>query len=689
MKLDVNEIYKFTRENMMGMALRKLRECKEEVPYELQSQYDNVEMLIRQYYLYDDKSMTAKVRSALLELADDMQESMAEKSAIKYEYSIKRNWHISNETLIVALAANYDISEGITIELDAQLIVLFRQVWLSGKLDSNVIEILQNFVTGEKYEFARKVVIWAMMMRCIRHYDIRLVEILMSSKLAESYVAVVMIAMACQKRIDCDLMSIELFRNYFSDKDNEEVLLNVYNNVMRTFETESIANEMRDNILPVVKKNEIQFNEKGNGNVLMFDENGLNPEWEERLEESGVMDKMRKINDMQFDGADIHYETFKMVKSAPFFMDTAHWFFPFTLGYHQLNFMDVSEDDGLGKIPKMLNLCDSDRYSLFLMLKGMNVGGLQGALAKLGLTDIDNVREQLGNEETWKETDKKIFNNELRYAVMNLYRFYNIAPNHSDIISPFARVMPAEGSELGYSIVPAKIRFQSAKILFKAREWSQAHEYYQSVVNEFISDDMLIYQKMGYCSEKLQHWRDAIDEYEKSDIVVPDDIWTLRHAAFCHMQIGESDIAAGLYRKVLELDKDSVNAIVRLSDIYLEQEDYSAAKPLLYEMEFRRGAKDDLRKLGYCLFMMGQRKESANYLGKVCMTSEAVPQEYMMRGIASGDQSHLSEACAIIYDVSAIMDTLNSGYVKKMMDRLSDDEREMIKSTINKIILEQ
>jgi len=688
MKIDENETYKLTRDGLMGVALRMMRDCKEDLPYDVQGRFENVEMLLRQYYSYQDRAMTDRVTGAVLELFDDIEDCLAAKAALKYEYSIRRSFHVSSETLMAALAASYDTSYGITVELDAQLIVLFRQVWLSRKLDGNAIQMLRDFVLGEGREFARNIVVSALMLRCIRYYDIRIVELLMECRLAVACVAVVMIAMSRQMRIDCDAASMALFRKYMADSDNAERCAMVYDNVMRTFETQNIASEMRDKIFPVVKEQGLKFRENSE-EMKLFDENGLNPEWEEKLEDSGIMDKMRRINDLQLNGADIHYESFKLMKSTPFFMDTAHWFFPFDMGYHQLEGMKGGEDDNVGDISRLINLCDSDRYSLFLMLKGMGVGGFAEALTNLGLGNYDEVREQLGGDEKWKETMKVSFATEVRFAVMNLYRFYNLAPNHSDMTSPFARVMPAEGSILGYTIVPAEIRYKAALVLFKARQWESAYGYFRSVVDEYITRDAMIYQKMGYCMEKEKSWDMAVEEYGKSDVVVPDDVWTLRHTACCLCKAGKDDMAAVIYRKVLELDRGCLDAIDGLSDICLESGEYEEAKPLLYEMEYHRGSRDDDKRLGFCLFMMGERAEALKFLDKAAEKSGASSDEFMMRAVAGGDETRIREACAMVYNAETVVRLLQIGYAGTMMKSISKEERENIKSIINKIILEQ
>lgn len=686
MSMNVNDIYRLIGEGMMGVAIWLMKSEMDEMPYELQSRFENVEMLVRQYYRYDDKSMDAKVRCEVLELADDIHESRAMKSAVKYEYSIRHNWHIDNDTLIAALSAGYEADNALTKELDARLIVLFRQIWLSDDLDASAMKKLKMFMTADGNMFARKMAAGAVMLRCVRHYDIRLVDILMECTFAEAYVAVVLIAMACQKRIDCDLMSLDLFRRYMADSDNREKCALVYDNVMRTFETQNIANVMRDKIFPIVREQGMQFQNREN--VQLFDENGLNPEWEDKLEESGIMERMRKINDLQLDGADIHYESFQMMKSNPFFTETAHWFFPFDISYHQFGDM-ADAKDGLGELPKLLNLCDSDRYSLFLMLKSMGVGGLGDALKNLGIANYEEVREQLGNDEKWKETVKVSFSTEVRFAVMNHYRFYRLAPNHSDMTSPFGQLTFAWESELGSIMMSPEMRYKAASTLFKARQWDMAYGYFCMVVDDYIAEDHLIYQKMGYCREKAEQWRLAVQEYEKSDIVVPDDVWTLRHLAFCHRQLHEDDIAAAMYRMVLELDKESVEAIDNLIDIYMHDGDYVEAKPLLYEMEYRRGEMGDSSSLGYCLFMLGEMAEALKYLDKACCDGKAGTAEFAMRAVCSGSEAHIAEACAIIYNAADIVTNFHTGNAGRMMENLGNESREKIKSIINKIILEQ
>lgn len=49
-----------------------------------------------------------------------------------------------------------------------------------------------------------------------------------------------------------------------------------------------------------------------------IDENDRNPDWEKAFEQSGLGDKIREMNELQLEGADVYMSTFAQLKSYPF-----------------------------------------------------------------------------------------------------------------------------------------------------------------------------------------------------------------------------------------------------------------------------------------------------------------------------------------------------------------------------------
>ena len=65
-------------------------------------------------------------------------------------------------------------------------------------------------------------------------------------------------------------------------------------------------------------------------NVNEEENNDKNPDWEEAIEKSGLGDKLREMNELQLEGADVYMSTFAGLKSYPFFREVHNWFYPFT-----------------------------------------------------------------------------------------------------------------------------------------------------------------------------------------------------------------------------------------------------------------------------------------------------------------------------------------------------------------------
>lgn len=52
-----------------------------------------------------------------------------------------------------------------------------------------------------------------------------------------------------------------------------------------------------------------------------------NPDWADAIEKSGLGDKLREMNELQLEGADVYMSTFSQLKSYPFFREISNWFY--------------------------------------------------------------------------------------------------------------------------------------------------------------------------------------------------------------------------------------------------------------------------------------------------------------------------------------------------------------------------
>lgn len=102
---------------------------------------------------------------------------------------------------------------------------------------------------------------------------------------------------------------------------------------IRTRGTEEINRKMREEVIPEMMKLRPDIYKKINENPEAMNDmaslDDINPEWEDILNKSGIADKMKELQEMQEEGADVMMSTFSHLKTYPFFSDISNWFLPF------------------------------------------------------------------------------------------------------------------------------------------------------------------------------------------------------------------------------------------------------------------------------------------------------------------------------------------------------------------------
>lgn len=79
---------------------------------------------------------------------------------------------------------------------------------------------------------------------------------------------------------------------------------------------------MREEIIPEMLKNVSSMKNMRFGFEESDEENNdMNPDWEDAFEKSGLGDKLREMNELQLEGADVYMSTFAALKNLPFFRE--------------------------------------------------------------------------------------------------------------------------------------------------------------------------------------------------------------------------------------------------------------------------------------------------------------------------------------------------------------------------------
>ena len=95
---------------------------------------------------------------------------------------------------------------------------------------------------------------------------------------------------------------------------------------------------MREEIIPEMLKNVSSMKNMRFGFEENDEENNdMNPDWEDAFEKSGLGDKLREMNELQLEGADVYMSTFAALKNYPFFREVHNWFQQTTVQCAQSN----------------------------------------------------------------------------------------------------------------------------------------------------------------------------------------------------------------------------------------------------------------------------------------------------------------------------------------------------------------
>lgn len=389
----------------------------------------------------------------------------------------------------------------------------------------------------------------------------------------------------------------------------------VFMQFIRTRDTEKITRQMTDEVIPRMIKLRPDIYKKINESPeATFDPASLeeNPEWQEMLERSGIADQMRRLQEMQEEGADVMMSAFSHLKGYSFFNDVEAWFLPFRADHSAVVDAGASELARLLEGPGML--CDSDRYSV-----AFTIGRMPQAQREMVTSQFDAQAQQMRNELDSSlqtpDTDRDAI---VRLYVQNLYRFFRLFRRKNEFDDPFA-------TPLNLATIPALAQqFTSAGQLLLIAEFYFKRGYYADAlalmqrVEQLGESSVSLFQKMGYASQRLSDTQRALDYYLKAELIDSDNRWTRRRIAACYRMLDRPADALRYYLPLSEEMPDDLNIALHTGHCYLETGDYKGAINLYFKVEFlENGRGRAIRPIAWCSFLAADYERSADYYGRI------------------------------------------------------------------------
>ncbi|MCQ2351765.1 MAG: CDC27 family protein [Paludibacteraceae bacterium] len=400
----------------------------------------------------------------------------------------------------------------------------------------------------------------------------------------------------------------------FDDEDNVALAQDVVLNILRCTETERISQEISEEIIPNIKKIAPEFDTDKNE-----DEEKVSPdkkiyEIQDKLEDSGLADKMRTYATLQQEGADINFTTFRQLKAFSFFTCLENWFMPFSKENKDIAELFNTEEGKTSIVEALLSsstMCDSDKYSLCLNIKSVSVQLRQTLLDNI---NAENDAMSQAFSDLKDESDSKYINHYLQ----DIYRFFKLYRDNRYYKDIFAKDLDIHNAGFfrflnpNNEFLPKLAAFYMSKRLYK----ESLDAYLKLLASD--TSNIQYYKAIGNCHIKLQDYSSACDYYKKADIILSDEESVLKKLALCYRKTGNFKEAEKLYSSLSATDEKNLSYLYNLAICQFEQKDYKQAINNLYKLRF---LDEDVKLspeynmyLGICLWNEGKKKEAVDAL---------------------------------------------------------------------------
>jgi tetratricopeptide (TPR) repeat protein len=178
---------------------------------------------------------------------------------------------------------------------------------------------------------------------------------------------------------------------------------------------------------------------------------------------------------------------------------------------------------------------------------------------------------------------------------------------------------------------------------FSKNHYTQALELFEKIQHE-ITPTAALYQKIGYSYQLTSQFPKALEAYLKSDLIQPDDKWTVRKIALCYRVMGNFEKALEFYQQADYLNPNQMSILMQIGHCYVELGRYKDALGVYFKLD-ALGEENVrvLRAISWCSFISGNLDQS-EYYAKKLLANEPNAHDYLNAGHISWCQHKLADA---------------------------------------------
>lgn len=572
---------------------------------------------------------------------------------------------------------------------------LFTLIWISHPLSDSDTAAIEYFISDPTIgRGIKQQLISALMLGALEIFDAARLRLLLSvyfrqDELSDGLrmiaLASLMIAMWANRGRLADKKLSDMLAAASEQASWTSDLRMVFVQLLKATDTERITGKMEREVIPGMMKIKPELDRKIRELRNLSDLEGAmeeNPEWEEVFERSGLAEKLRELNELQSDGGDVMMVTFSRLKTFPFFNDIANWFLTFDKDHSSIGASDSPEADALKDIiSEMPYLCDSDKYSMMLSMDNIPAPQREMMMQQLKAGNINFA--EISASSLRPEADRA--ENAVNKYIQNLYRFFNLFRRKNEFYNPFSGFINLpELRELSEWLADPVFVRETAEFYFKRGYYAEALAMFEKLTGrqDTTSDQWQVYQKAGYCLQKLGRIHEAITMYGRSELTSPDNVWTLRRLAQCHRMLGENSKALEYYRRISSLQADDMLTALNIGMCLMQLRRFDEAMKEFFRVEYLDEDSDRARRpIAWCAFRMGDLPRARAYSDKI-LADNPKAEDYLNAGhiaLACGDPRTAAE----MYQKACGQSGYDTGWFLKAMN---DDAEALRDAGVDEIL---
>ncbi|MGM9803367.1 MAG: tetratricopeptide repeat protein [Muribaculaceae bacterium] len=427
-------------------------------------------------------------------------------------------------------------------------------------------------------------------------------------------------------------------------------LTEVFLNLVRAKNADGISKSLQDSIIPDIMKIAPDIINKAKFNNGVIDLASLedNPDWMDLFDKSGLSKKLEEFGKLQTSGSDVFYSTFAHLKNYAFFRELYNWFRPYHSDNSTLTKLYYEFSPSISKmIGNATYLCDNDRYSFALSLKGLNESQREMMLQQL---DTRGSEMQDENSETNANAARRhCINN----YVKDLYRFFTLFSRRSEFANVFQSSLNLFKIELfGNLLRTPSIMNAVADIYFSSKQYTQAIEYLNMIAQQGNADDITYEQKLGYAYQNTANHALAIEHYEKYLLANDGDTWTMKRIAACYRALNRHSEAIPYLQKAMQKSPKNTQLSLALGHCYTATGQLQDALKEYYKVEYLNDNQHSAwRPLAWCLFLMRDFEKSRSYYQRIFSDDTPTEPDYLNFGHLCLLENRFEEAITYYYNV--------------------------------------